>query len=402
MKKLLSILMVVVMLCSGVVFASAKNDEQLQFNSDGKFKILILADIQSGYPVGNALTAFIAEALDEANPDLVVFLGDNIMKAEDGTTESYLKGYDEVLPLLEEREIPFTLVFGNHDYEVAPIELRDNLLSIYQQYDGCLAYDADPSLHGCRTHNLTILSSDGTKVAYNLWMFDSGDYVYNEDGSKKCYDCVRADQIEWYKNKSNELKAANGGEVVPSLAFQHIVTQEVSQKVMFSLPFQLGELTKNFSDGTSITYLPNYFAFDGILSEAPCPSQDNEGQWAAFVEQGDVKACFTGHDHVNGFKVNVDGVDGVNVPGATFKSYKSTTDQGAMLVTLDESDLSTYSTEMIYVSELAAREGSGIPDQEHSESVATYKFRTVLRKFCYALLAVVRFIPNLIKSVIGR
>lgn len=403
MKKFLSILMAAVILLSGIVFASAKDNTQLQFGDDGKFEILIFADIQSGYPVGDALTAFIAEALDEANPDLVVFLGDNIMKAEDGTTESYLKGYDEVLPLLEEREIPFTLVFGNHDYEVAPLELRDNLLAIYQKYDGCLAYDAAPSLHGCGTHNLPILSSDETKTAYNLWFFDSGDYVYNEDGSKKYYDCVRADQIEWYKNKSNELKAANGGELVPSLAFQHIIPQEVTQTVMFSLPFQLGKITKNFTDGTSVTYLPNYFAFEGILSEIPCPSQDNEGQWDAFVEQGDVKACFFGHDHVNGFIADVDGVDGVNVPGSTFKSYRSTTDQGAMLVTLDESDLSTYSTEMIYVSELATREGSNIPNQEHSESVVNYKFRTFLRKLAHGILDLLRAaykaLPGLIEKI---
>lgn len=402
MKKVLSIFLAVVILISGVVFASAKSDTTLQFDENGHFKILVLADIQSGFPVGEALKAYIAEAIDASDPDLVVFLGDNIMSADDGTVESYWKGYDEVFPILESKGVPFTFVFGNHDDESAPTVTKEEMLEKYQSYDGCLAYDADPSLHGCATHNLPILSSDGNKVVYNLWFFDSGDYVDNEDGSRKGYDCVRADQIAWYEAESAKLKAANGGEVVPSLAFEHIIPQEATQAVMFSLPFQLGDLTRNFSDGTSATYLPNYFAFDGILSEAPCPSPDNEGQWNSFVETGDVKACFFGHDHVNNFSVNVNGVDAVSVPGTTFKSYNSITDQGSMVITLDERDLSTYSTEILYTSDLAVKEGSNIPNQEHSETVATYKFRTVLRYLAHGILTVLRGIYAYIPNLLGK
>ena len=390
MKKVISILLAVVLIFSGVVFASAKTGTTLQFDENGQFKILVLADIQSGYPVGEALKAYIAEAIDASEPDLVVFLGDNIMGSDDKSEERYWMGYDEVLTILEDKNVPFTLVFGNHDDESMPTITKEEMLRKYQSFNGCLAYDADPSLHGCATHNLPILSSDGTKIAYNLWMIDCGDYVFNEDGSKNGYDCVRADQIEWYKQTSENLQALNGGEVVPSMAFQHIVTQEAPQAVMFSLPFQLGAITRNFSDGTSATYLPNYFAFEGLLGEAPCPSLENEGQWDAFVERGDVVACFFGHDHKNNFSVNVNGVDAVSVPGTTFRSYRSVTEQGGLLITLDESDLSSYSTENLYTSELAVKEGSNIPNQEHSESVINYKFRTFARFLAHGILDVLR------------
>ena len=178
--------------------------------------------------------------------------------------------------------------------------------------------------------------------------------------------------------------------------------QEAAQAVMFSLPFQLGKLTKNFTDGTSATYLPNYFAFNGILSEAPCPSPDNEGQWDAFVETGDVKACFFGHDHVNNFSVDVDGITAVSVPGTTFKSYSSVTDQGSMVITLDEKDLSTYSTEILYTSDLAVKDGSNIPNQEHSETVAGYRFRIVLRHLTHGILALLRGIYAWIPSPLGK
>lgn len=390
MKKVLSLVMAVIMLFSCAVFASAQDNIQLQFDENGKFKILVLADIQSGYPVGEALKAYIAEALDETEPNLVIFLGDNIMGAEDGTEESYLKGYDEVLPILEEREIPFTLVFGNHDYESAPDSLKDHVLEIYQSYNGCLAYDAEPSLHGCGTHNLPILDSKGEKTVFNLWLFDSGDYAYDENGDKHGYDCVRADQIEWYKNKSNELKTANGGQAVPSLAFQHIVTQEVTQKLMVSLPFQIEDDNgKHFDDGTEATRLQKFFAFSGFVDGLPRSSLQNEGQWDAFVEQGDVLACFFGHDHKNNCKTTVDGVDAIIVPSASFKAGHSFFDQGATLITLNEKNLSKYKTEGVYTSTLAVKKNSGIPNQENSETVAGYLLRSVCRVLVRVLLTVV-------------
>ena len=120
MKKVLSIFLAVVILISGVVFASAKGNDKLQFDENGQFKILALADIQSGFPVGEALKAYITEAIDASNPDLVMFLGDNIMSPEDGTVESYWKGYDEVFPILESKGIhPIVDIWGmdvSHDW----------------------------------------------------------------------------------------------------------------------------------------------------------------------------------------------------------------------------------------------------------------------------------------------
>ncbi|MBP9989204.1 MAG: metallophosphoesterase [Ruminococcus sp.] len=396
MKKILSILMVLVMLISGTVFASAK-DNKLKFGMDGKFEILVMADIQSGYPVGDALKAYINEALDATNPDLVILLGDNIMSTD--TDENYWKGYDEVLPIFENHSVPFTFVFGNHDDESAPTVTKEEMLSKYQSYRGCLAYDADESLHGCATHNLPIYSNDGSKLEYNLWLMDSGDYAYGADGHR-FYDCVRKDQIDWYNKVSAELEREAGAKV-PSLMFQHIVPQEVAQAVMPSLPFGLGAITYNFTDGSAYSYFPPMFLnFTGVVGEHPCPSEDNEGQWDAIVERGDVKAMFVGHDHTNTYKVNVNGVDCINVPGTTFKSYHSYTEQGATLITLDENDLSTYSTKTIYTNDLAVKDGSKIPGCEGARTVAGYRFSIFVRGLVEVLLKIARAPYNMIAGLI--
>ena len=73
-----------------------------------------------------------------------------------------------------------------------------------------------------------------------------------------------------------------------------------------------------------------------------------------------------------------------------------------MVITLDEKDLSTYSTEILYTSDLAVKEGSNIPNQEHSETVAAYKFRTVLRFLAHGILTVLRGIYAWIPSPLSK
>lgn len=403
MKKIISILLALIMLVFGtaVSFAAEQQTPQLQFDKDGKFKILIFADIQDGYPLCGDLVAFMNEALDKAQPDFVIFLGDNVMgpKTEGRTEDDYWKGYEQALAPLTGRNIPFSLVFGNHDDETMPTLTKEQMLDGYMSYAGCLAYDAEPALHGCGTHNIEILSSDGKHTAFNLWLMDSGDYVYDEDGNELHYDCVRKDQLEWYEKTSKALEEKNGAKV-PSFMFQHIVPAEVAQQTMVTLPFHLGKLAHyDMEDGTAITYLPNIFGFEsGIVGEGLCPSTENDGQWDAIVNRGDVLACFFGHDHKNTYKANVDGVDGINVPGSTFKAYHSNIHQGALLVTLDEDNLNGYDTEMLYVTTLALEKGSDIPN--YSKTRAEYFFYEVMRIFLDVLLTPLKVLCNIPGKII--
>ena len=107
MKKFMSVLMALVMVFSLVTvgFAGFKDEAQLQFDENGNFKIMVLADVQTDYPVPDDMITFIREALDYAQPDLVVFCGDNINNPDD-------RSYDEVLAPLIYRGVPFTGVLG--------------------------------------------------------------------------------------------------------------------------------------------------------------------------------------------------------------------------------------------------------------------------------------------------
>ena len=350
MKKVISILLCVLLIFSNSVFAFATVQEDntvLKFNENGEFKIFHICDIQDNYPISETIITYIKDMIKEHNPDLIVLGGDNSVAPQEVKAEAIA----ELCSIFVECETYFTFVFGNHDDEQGVS--REELFDMYKLYGGkyCLAYDADEALTGVGTHNLTVKSSDGSKVAYNIYMFDSNSYSFDEDGNRLGYDSVHTDQIDWYKCTSSAIKASNGGKAVNAMAFQHIIVQEIYDLMFYKSPVKIGKATLNF-DGQSYTYLPYVHNIkDGYLLEAPCPGYYNYGQFDAFVETGDVVAVFSGHDHLNSFTVEKDGIDIVNTPGCTFGAYGDPGVRGIRMLTINEADTSVYESELLTISD---------------------------------------------------
>ena len=382
-KKTLSVLLACLMLLCSAAAASAApaaKKHQLKFDTDGKFKIIHLTDIQDDYPLVPASKQFIKEMLAAYTPDLVVLGGDNTVSSYDDK-EASIK---EICDIFVESGTYFTLVFGNHDAEQG--YTREELFPMYERFGGeyFLGYDAanidGSDMTGVGTHNLTVMSSDGTKVAYNLYMFDSNMYVKDENGTTLGYDCVHEDQIEWYKATSAKLKEENGGVAVPAMAFQHIVVQEAVEQLFYKSAVSLGAAGRDY-DGVHYTFLPKPSAIkDGLLFEMPCPGYYNLGQFDAMVETGDVKAVFSGHDHVNDYTITLDGINITNTAGETFHSYSKIFNRGARLIVLDEKDLSSYETTKITCAEMTLRDGSLISETEGGMSKAQATFAVALNK----------------------
>lgn len=350
MKRFVSIVLALVLAISAcAISASAYDLVPLKFDKNGEFKIMHICDCQDGYPAIDTMLKFIDAALKEYQPDIVVLGGDNTV----GEKETKAKAVEELCSVFVENETYFTLVFGNHDREQG-VE-NDELLPMYQLYGKgyCLAYDEVPALHGTATHNLPVMSSDGSKVKFNLWMFDSGSHYIDENGNDLgIYDCVREDQIKWYQNESAALERAAGGKV-PSLAFQHIVVGEVYEALFHESAVDLGVLTPK-ANGKIYSFFPKTENIqEGFLFEFPCPSEKNHGQFDAMVAQKDVLAIFSGHDHLNSYITELDGIKIINTPGVTYNSYGNDIVRGARLITVKESDPWNFETELITISQFA-------------------------------------------------
>lgn len=345
MKKRIFSAVLALALIFGVCFsAGAESAQPLRFSHSGEFKIMHLTDCQDEYPASETMLKFIDAALKEYQPDIVVLGGDNVV-----AKNNMENGIKELVEVLVANETYFTLVFGNHDHQQDLTD--DEQLVVYQKYGGkyCLAYDADPALTGTATHALPVLAAGSDKTEFMLYMFDSNQYV-EVDGANE-YDCVNPDQIEWYKDTSKNIEAKEGKKI-PGLAFQHIIVGDVYDALFYESAVDLGVLTPKYN-GKTYSFLPRTNNFTGFLLEFPCPGYYNYGQFDAMVERGDIIGIFSGHDHINTFETELDGIRIINTAGATFHSYGKEMTRGIRMITVHDTNTWDFDTESVTINGFA-------------------------------------------------
>lgn len=319
---------------------------QLKFNSNGRFRIMQIADIQDTQRTSKDTVAFISAALDKDKPDLVVFSGDQIkgygfnLLLGDRYKNAKSAITNFVKPVAD-RNIPFTFVFGNHDAQGFGVD-KEKQLEIYQSFKTCLAEAGDRTLPGLANHNLTVKDSKGEKTVFNLYFIDS--LSMTVDG--KCA-AVTPEQITWYKKTREELKELNGGEYVKSLVFQHIPLCEI-----WELFKEVPKSQKPHANGYRNRYGKYYWINDEYLMKSNCdftfetPSvpMENLGEFDALKEKGDIIGFFCGHDHNNSFVGSYNGLVMGYTQGCGFNVYGPKMNRGVRIIDLDENDLNTFST----------------------------------------------------------
>ena len=340
------------------VDVSRPANAHIAFNKEGKLTILQVADIQDDITLDPLCKLSIELAIAAARPDLIVLTGDNIGGYSCKTKTEGRIAINNYMEMFERYGIPVAMVFGNHDDDDTPYTKLEQIeqYESYSCFIGCAGVVAEKTVGDNRTinagtYNIPVYESAGSdKVVYNIWCFDSGNY--NPDPKYGGYGYVLPEQIDWYKAKSDELKAANGGAVVPSIAFQHIV------------PPQIKDALKEVPKGTegAVDFAGSWYVLpDGVdretnwLTEAPCPPNTGfapgYAQVEAMVEKGDVEAIFFGHDHINAYIVDYEGIDLVSSPGATYSSYNDG-NRGFRVITVDKNDPASYSTYTLNSAEL--------------------------------------------------
>lgn len=341
MKKFISIALAVIMLLCAMpmAFAATPAEEaKLKFHEDGTFKIMNISDIQDNANLRSVTADYIKAAVTAENPDLIILTGDNISGYLTRNAKSTEKAIRAFMNIFEELGVPVAIVFGNHDEDYSGLT-KEQQMAIYNEYTCDISYDDGEDIWGCGTYNVPIFSStDENKVAFNCWLFDTG--ARDENGD---YDHVHQNQLDWYAAKSNELKVANGGVAVPSLAFQHIIVPEIFEALKEVPAGTEGAILKN----GKYYVLPETAAEGSMIGETPCPSGTNGGEFDALLAQGDVLGIVTGHDHTNSFIIPYKGIDLINTPTCGFRSYGTKESRGIRVITLNEADLTTYGTYVV-------------------------------------------------------
>lgn len=213
---------------------------ELRFNCNGKFKILMLSDIQETLDYDRRTLKGIDKIIEIEKPDLVILGGDNC----DGTvlkTEEELRKYLEIFSIpMESRKIPWAHVFGNHDHDIEVDDIKKQ--KIYEEYEYCISKHTE-NIYGTTNFVLPIIYSNKNEIAFNIWGLDSNNLIANTDmpidkninllkkPSISCrWDIVHFEQLMWYWNSSREIEEYCNKKIhgilfmhIPPWEFQYIV-----------------------------------------------------------------------------------------------------------------------------------------------------------------------------------
>lgn len=270
--------------------------KKLKFRPDGTFHVLMISDFHGHDQCSPQLKEGIDALVDATNPDLVLLGGDQLGAATPERLHNYLA---LVLKTIEERQIPWAHVYGNHDYE-QPMTTEEQQ-PVYEAFPCCVSQRGPTDIHGVGNYVLPILSSDETRVAWNVWALDSlreyPDYqkafnrpeyrfmLRNSFGIDSVQASALFDQVAWYYETSRRMEAEQGRRI-PAIMYMHVPILEM----------------------LLIQRNPIECHMEGTQRETICSSELSNGLYMACQQRGDVKGIFFGHEHLNDFSGNLFGI----------------------------------------------------------------------------------------------
>ncbi|TNJ57739.1 metallophosphoesterase [Paenibacillus hemerocallicola] len=291
-----------------------KSARKLKFREDGTFTIAQFTDIHwiDGSDADMRSRALMDKVILEERPDLVVYTGDVIYTGKVGEGKrpclDPAGAFRDAVSSAERNGIPWAVVFGNHDTE--QYITREQLASEVERFEYAVSSRGPENVAGYSNFVLELEGKDGSAAA--LYGFDTG--AYSVLPHVKGYDWIRRNQIEWYLNESRLLSERNGGNPLPALAFFHIPLPEYRQA---------------WENATCY----------GNKYEEVCSPQLNSGLFSAMVEAGDIVGTFCGHDHVNDYWGELNGIRLCYGRATGYNTYgRDGFSRGARLIRLREGE----------------------------------------------------------------
>lgn len=365
--------------------------KQIKFNN-GHLKVLQISDLQDNRFTCVDTLRFMEAAVKKIKPDLIVFTGDQLDVVDlwgkgERCRRNVEKAINRLFSVFESFDIPFVLTFGNHDRETGLP--NDEQAKIYAKMKNCICFDdVNDGRPDAGTFNVPIMSSDGSRTAMNIYVFDTG------SKTNGVYGGVRKEQLEWLDKTSREVNA-------DSIVFQHIPVDEI---------YELLEKVPKGTEGAEPAYgnrKGEYYRrrdgikFMGEYGETPAALPRECGEFEQLKKQGDVFAVYCGHDHYDSFIGTVDEIDLGYCPGAGYNTY-GIYQREVRVFEFNENDVKNYKTYTVSYGDVC--------NKPLAEPVKTYIFSIApcctpqLPMFAvkvFALLAAIAVLFVLLAKVIG-
>ena len=394
---------------------------RLQFHQSGKFRVLQFADIQDGPDVSKDTVKLIEASVDATRPDIVIFNGNQIAgydpayaqttrkrrwsprpagAASKASEERYAAALERTRGLvrqtigrlvrpLAERGIPWTVTFGNHDFQCG----LDNaeIEGICREFPGCLnpareetpdveardgrkAVLPDQPAYACApgTFALPVSDVDRTHDVLGLVLLDSGDYARSGGYGSPSAAALRflADVPERMWSARSQERHDDTGKL-PCMVFQHFPVAQYYQ-LLKPVAATAARAIEGYRDFAGRHFVldedktqPGSYLGEGVS----CPDADS-GEFAILSKSG-YFAISAGHDHRNAFVGSIaagDTEDGnrrimmVASPTSGFGSYGPVPEKrAARLFEFDIRHPYEPRTQLLEYGELVGKPSAGRP-----------------------------------------
>ena len=231
--------------------------------------------------------------LEKERPDLVILTGD-IFETRQPVLDAV-----QFAEMMEKTGVYWCFVFGNHEKGEEDDFVKYRLFDAIAHYEHCLSKAGDADLFGVGNYCVNVMR-DGRLVSA-LFLLDSGsgarpkyNLLHGLPENFGGYDFIKKDQIAWFELLCARNRREYGTDA--NLVFLHIAVPEFAE--VFDVVNPEDRVFKP-SGKARILYGAQY-------ETVGCPRY-NSGFFASMKANG-TKAVIAGHDHINDFCAEYDGI----------------------------------------------------------------------------------------------
>ena len=290
---------------------------QKQPNRD--FTILNISDPQltnsdwnDGYQNRRILEYTIEELITRVKPDLITVSGDISYPEQ-------LHAYKMFADTIEKYNIPWAVVWGNHDQEVGGeyikkfgglegLEWIEKVENLYATYPHFIYERGDLSLG---RGNYVIAIQENEKIVEALIMMDTHEeepYI-NENGCEQMtWSKLTKAQIAWLQAQTQGLQA-QGCKDATLVIHIPIYAYRLASQAAYKEGVCHAELTLQEAEGIEC-WNKGYEESIGVQHEpnGVCSYPVDDGVFTAIKQDGLIRQVIAGHDHINNWIIRYDGV----------------------------------------------------------------------------------------------